>query len=550
MLAGATGATADRLISWISAPVMGFRTRDPLPWMPPAGRRLRARKPTPERLESRLLLSGPGTLAFTGTAETVVLSDVDPLSLPAGLFTSNASGGVEAFRGGIFSPPPAEPSVVAPGPDPPPSWSRLAVPGPRAEFLGMVDGPSDPVDWAASVDAPGPGTALVLPEESDLTVRGAIEAVKGGPTYSVPLDPGVQAVRIEMRPGSPTVAFADGIMVFDEAGRKLVQCLPDPGTHTIRIDLVTADLLRTGIHHRALYLQIFLPASLSSAGTGTAAGRPANFAPMAPGGPSAAGFLLSIQRKDIPSASSGDGPVAVSRSAPADTTPGAVFTVMTTLPTEPPASPPVARRAPTGPDATDPAAPTRVATGPLPTRAAAPLGGALAGNSDPAPAVPRGDTEAVDLALSDLALGAGARPLDPDQAVPVPATTRGALVAQLGPGGFPLLGTSLIAEGQMARLGIADRLPITSFARTSLPATGSGPMSREAPPEAKASSRPCGTVRRLSALTGAALALVFLSGVILPGFADSTRTHPKHRSWVRRFLPPLKARVTSRAPTT
>ena len=513
---------------------MGLRTRRPRNWDHPPGLSRRARRPSLERLEARLLLAAPRTLEFTGSSPTVLLSDVQPATLPHVVI--NSSNGTAST---ISFPTTYTPNRAGTASNVPPEFFVKAVGG---SSLGAWSATSDQLNQA--------GQAQPLPDKTDVTVAGEIGAKNGGPTYSVQIDAGMQALGINVQPSSPSMPLPEGIAVFDEAGHELMKGLPDPRTHTIHLDLLTVDMLVHGRRAHALYLQIFLPSSAATAGSGSI---PLDaFNPELPVDSTVMGFLLSVQRWSVTPVSISL-PLAIRISLPAPTpfpsvylggsaSPAAYGAASVAIPTV---------QIITG--SIDSTGPGRVATGPLPTRGSAPLGGVLSGEGDPAPVVPRDHTAAVDLALTDLSRGDAEAAPPPDQvprsATPLPSD--GAIAALRGPGGFPLFGTALIAEGQSTRLGVEDRLPMIAVARSApvLPDPGAATSPNETEPEPLPAPRASRTVRRLSALTGVSLALAFVSGSVLPAITDPAQADPPPRSWLRRFLPGRRSRFRIRAKT-
>jgi hypothetical protein len=169
--------------------------------------------------------------------------------------------------------------------------------------------------------------------------------------------------------------------------------------------------------------------------------------------------------------------------------------------------------------------PVPVATGPLPSRAAAPLGGILA-SGDPVPVVDPHDAAVVDLALTDLSQSGDAQaeilaiqeafaPEDES-----PTRSRGPLVSLRGPGGSPLFGTSLTGE---SRPTFPSGLPVLSALPSFGPAPGfTSDNFRGDPAPASEPRKPVVTCSR-PAVYGLTVAFALSIGLMLPSVTDPCR---------------------------
>ena len=396
--------------------------------------------------------------------------------------------------------------------------------------------PLDPaIDLSDPTDAPVDTlqTAKVLPTADSLEVTGNLDPVNLAAMYCVLIDETTSVVRFVVRSSHASNELADNVTLYDDNGHQLLQVVPMPGEPSIALT-VPSFLMepRDGRPH-AVYVKV--------AYTPPPSGFPL------PGGevlPSLAltGFVLEVTRQSIsPSSpkppSESLAPAASSWSAtPSGSAQPRIESaggepVMTEQIGQAPAD--IGGSAAVSSDSV--ATFARVATGPLPSRSAAPLGGILGGSIEPTPVVTTNDTLVVDLALQDLpgvdcvldaALAGEASP----RAASAP---RGALVRLRGPGGVPLFGSSLIAENEADDQDDADfpafaaalATRAANVTETSILPTTNDPRAERA-----------GTVRRVSAAAGLSVALVFATGLVLPDLTDPTRADPSRRSRLRCLL--------------
>ncbi len=520
-----------------------------------------AQRPALERLEARLLLAANDPYVVAGPSKSAEWSDIAPASLSAILGSSGSNLGpvssvpvavyVHQTRSSNAATPPATTlTVTTPGGGSATTTTgavvTIAQPPAPPEYVTSADG-------TTTVDGPNtprqpfdPETAEALPDGGQFSVVGTLNPAAPPPVFLLPLDPGAEAVIIDVHPVSPGQLMPDHMLVLDASGQKLIESLTDLTSNTIHLELVTGDFAYQGDRPRALFLEfVFSSSSSSSAGTNP----PPILGSTPTSGPNDSTFVLSVERQPIPLAPFGIGrpfsPLVASTFAGSITffSGGTGSSAASNAQVQVISSGAIESD---GTGSSEGMEPVRIATGPLPARSAAPLGGILTGgDDDPAPVVSRAELAAVDHALADLAdiererAGGSEAALTVDGAFP--ASPEEAVVALKGPGGFPLMAPSLITGGQVARRGVVNRLPTISFARSEpeLPADSTEvPALPPPPPDAPTTGSTPGprrspTVRCLSALTGMSLALAFVSSAVLP---DPKPPDSLRRSWLRRFL--------------
>lgn len=187
-----------------------------------------------------------------------------------------------------------------------------------------------------------------------------------------------------------------------------------------------------------------------------------------------------------------------------------------------------------------------LATGPLPTRSAAPLGGVLTPDDDPTPRV-----EPVDLASnSETFPNIPAEPIefaeiDPEFAVEF---DQEAVMEFRGPGGFPAVASTLIARNASPR---SDHLsPTNILLSRPLIAPSSPPVgpttslnSRDELMDdlAAETAEELTSLRKVGTLAGVSVAIVFVSAPLMHEVSNPTATRKRIPSWIRRFLPSSRA---------
>jgi hypothetical protein len=163
--------------------------------------------------------------------------------------------------------------------------------------------------------------------------------------------------------------------------------------------------------------------------------------------------------------------------------------------------------------------PPPVSTGPLPMRSAAALGGVLA-TGDPVPQVDRADAVVIDLALTGLV---PEEPVGPEEDDPAAS---GRLAEVRGPGGFPLLASSL-SPSLAAPPADSPWAAVPRSPEANIPP----PSVRPAP--AASSTRPAARSHP-SAGSGLTFALSLVFGLVLPDLADALRRDEPPRDRARR----------------
>ncbi len=177
-----------------------------------------------------------------------------------------------------------------------------------------------------------------------------------------------------------------------------------------------------------------------------------------------------------------------------------------------------------------------VATGPLPERAGAPLGGVLA-EGDPVPQIDRHDPALVDLALIGLPEpeplpGLRGANLDAMIAELEPASEQAdGLVAIRGPGGFPLLASSLRGErvtDSDALVAVLPQMAATTTVASPESAGAVTPVETVAEPRRK-------PIRMASMLSGMTVAMAMVFSLVLPDVSRlmTIVESPRFRLWFR-----------------
>jgi hypothetical protein len=370
---------------------------------------------------------------------------------------------------------------------------------------------------------------------------------QGDTLYRIPIDEDTISIGIVMKSSASSASLPpiETLSLLDPHGQMLMEAGPDPKTQLIRMDVELSNVYFHAPRPRDLYLQISeLTETAGSGSAGSTSSAPnatpaqaLGTAPSVPLAPS--GFVLTVQRQNEGFAFLGEAPLSaavyqgpLTASAWARAGP-----VAPSSPNPSPGSLAPASQGASGPDLPGPVPMAlAVATGPLPARAAAPLGGILSDGDDPTPVVDRG-AAGIDLALIELAAGGRDGAPAPDPGAREAPRAGGPIVALRGPGGFPLLGSSLIAGGRRSRPASPLGPPLVSFVGPNQ-ATSADPSPGPAaePPQAPIGLR---AVRRVSALAGVSVALAFISGVVLPDLTDPCRVDRPVRSRLRSFLSKL-----------
>lgn len=416
---------------------------------------------------------------------------------------------------------------------------------------------------AAAQAAFGPATKL--PNADGMRFNDAFDPSRLERFYRITVNPATGSIVCVLKPAGPGSPLLENLTLMDGEGHSLAGASPDGNSGTVRLEMAVGAfpggpprfsslILRVGLSPDAVaaYEHDF-PGSLGlvhdaagdfvGLGSTAAAGDFSLAPPDLPGDLAALGFELTVSRESGPDTSASDGHVAQSPSSPA----------VVILPTSSPALRPGVVHAgfepewfetawTPPPDADD--RPVTVddpqATGPLPGRAAAPLGGVLASGED-RPQSDQRDPSFVDLALIDIAAEprVGVEPVDAAPAgdafgayAPPPRrVTRGGPVVTLrGPGGVPLLGSSVMTAVGSGLSGGMPELPALASSRDP-----SDTFEVDAADVATPDPRPRG-VRRTSLAAGLSVALALTLGLTLPEVTDPLRTRAPARLFLRRWL--------------
>lgn len=437
--------------------------------------------------------------------------------------------------------------------------------GNQGGFAWWVDDPPD--ESLETLKA-----AKDLPSAGSFAVNGQLDPSKNQEYYRLPIDLAGGPVKIEVRSREPAFPLADGVTLFDETGHKLMQSMPGPGAISIAVNIPAGMLDTRGNRIRAIYLKIEAAKPWAPGDDGTSPSSPSPYpdsetSPEAgyggaitdPGSnQGASSYILVVKRQTNNSTYNRD---------PWQTSSGNVQ-----APPEPKSSDSTGEAGYGGGgglrgDDFEPLstvatglspAPARVASGPLPSFSAAPLGGILSASDDLTPPVSQGDTLVVDLALQDIPrVNVPGRPeaveggeaLAFDDPARQEAETEGALVALRGSGGFPLFGATLVAEAHGDEPSETEEgdLPAFAFAPVEAPTPIAEP---EGLPSSQELTTDDGveTVRRVSATAGVTVAIAFVTGVALPDLTDPTRTKPSVQTRLRRILSRRLARAAKKPP--
>jgi len=432
----------------------------------------------------------------------------------------------------------------------------------QSGFAWWVDDPPDESLEAllGAKDLPGAGS---------FAVNGQLDSTKNQEYYRLPIDLAGGPVKIEVRSREPASPLADGVTLFDETGHKLMQSMPGPGAFSIAVSIPAGMLDTRGNRIRAIYLKIEAAKPWTPGDDGTSPASPSPDSETQPG----AGYGGAITD---PGSNQGSSYILVvkrqTNNTPYNRDPWQNSSGNVQAPPEPKSSEATTEAGYGGGgglrgDDFEPLstvatglspAPARVASGPLPSFSAAPLGGILAASDDLTPPVSQGDTLVVDLALQDLPrVNTPGRPeaveggeaLAFDDPARHEAESEGALVVLRGSGGFPLFGATLVAGAHGDEPPGPDEggLPVFAFAPTEAPTPVAEPEGLSPLPE-PVKDDGVDAVRRVSATAGVTVAIAFVTGVALPDLTDPTRAKPSAQTRLRRILSRRLARAAKKSP--
>jgi hypothetical protein len=363
-------------------------------------------------------------------------------------------------------------------------------------------------------------SALIVPALSRASIYGAFSAVAPSRVFAIlPGDPRLREVGIEVAPTEATDPPIE-MALFDSLGNKIADSVPGPDPRAVSVNFALDPVSQAS----GVYVKIAAPSEVAASSTSPAPTILEGYVLQVTRGPDTGPSLPSPSQDLTPTVRLGDGssavaPVAsqstVERSGGADVVPAvendATQAALGALP------------AVAGASAGLQSLPSpAVATGPLPQRAGAPMGGVLA-EGDPVPQLDRHDPALVDLALIGL-----------PEAVPMPGVgdadleaivaeteagrrlTEGeGLVAIAGPGGFPLLAASLPGDRTGGAEGLIALLPqpVAGSPAAATPALADLPAATDAQPQRLPREPRIAPATVLSGLT-VAMAMVF--GLVLP----------------------------------
>jgi hypothetical protein len=471
-----------------------------------------------ETPEAANLLGSAALTAADIIASTVPASAGSPAgTLTAALLTS-APGPPSAAPAttGLFASPPGPPpaAVVIAGrplsvvglasvpvsvlPSPPSDTPVTAgATQPSSDVVLLPDKGTDQVTGTLTAVATQPlSDVVLLPAKSRDEVTGTLTASKPDKWYQVALDARTDSLEIDLRVAPKPGPMSLEVRVLDASGQELGHAEKVVGY--IKMVLSVAAAKARG--DSSLFVEVTARPTGSSAAPFTLP-FPVDFALQVTreSAPAPAPSPIGSGSGVTPSSPQGGGAdrTALSLRSGGTSSPGAALMLAVT-------------------DAV--LEPKPVVTGPLPTRAVAPLGGVLA-DGDPVPQAGRHGA-LVDLALIGVpARDPGAEPADGG----APATggdesRAGAVVAVRGPGGFPLLASALRGGAHPGRAA-ALAAPLW-LAGADVQAESLTPDLAEVP------RRPG---RRGSVAAGTCAALVLVFGLVLPDVAQALPFAPLPR---------------------
>jgi hypothetical protein len=360
-------------------------------------------------------------------------------------------------------------------------------------------------------------SAQVLPFETHTSVFGEVSPADPAKVFEILSDPRTHVLAIDLSPTSDTAAPLE-MAVYDLSGRKLAESGPTAGPDARPLSMnVTADQLgqSSGLYVKIAAAPSSPDSAPSSPGTGAEGfvlqvtrdpetGGPAssttqNLTPLVHLGDGSTLAVTAMSRVDFETGWESSATASADSGLTESVVLGGALVVSSASPGQPTPSS------------------TAVATGPLPERAGAPLGGVLA-EGDPVPQIDRHDPALVDLALIGLPEpeplpGLSDVNLDAMVAGLEPGSEQGEeLVAIRGPGGFPVLASSLHGE----RMADADALvAVLPQSVTSSGVASPGSAAAVTPAETVA-DRQRKPIRVASMLPGMMVAMAMVFGLVLP----------------------------------
>jgi hypothetical protein len=448
-----------------------------------------------------------------------------------------ATPGVDPILGDTLTPEEMAASVPVPDQD------QVEISGPDLTVfdaahsrLFSVQGPAQDVNsilnvLAGTSSASTTGTTFALQASPAVgpgvfvgTVASSVPGVTVGPVvclnwqmYKIQPGPNTNTINVVLRPKTAADPLDEGVSVIDDTGHRLDEVFPSSKDGTISVDISMP--MRGLMGRNPVFLQVFTLGKAGSTSTAsptmtpyvltftqstaTASPRFMALSAFAPKLSLSSGVLPNVSGK---SGSSSSDSLAISGQ---DANPGFVATAELT---------------------SAGLIPIPAATGPLPTRSAAPLGGVLDG--DPIPQIDRLDAAKVDLDLigsGDSGTGGGPRA---DEVVDEPEVgPDGPLVAVRGPGGFPLLASGLGDIRPFDPAASIAFMPWTSAPRSvhDVPETTPSGFDRQET-ETPVAAR---SVRRSPAMYGLSLAMALGFGLVLPDLVSTFQQRDPRRCRLR-----------------
>ncbi len=382
--------------------------------------------------------------------------------------------------------------------------------------------------------------AITLSSANPVVVKGTVALGRGQSIYKIPLVANMTALKIELHSPDGVSPLNESISVLDERGRDLLAAQPSAGSSSLAINLPIQGHGLTAAGH-SIYLKIVVngQTGLTLSHGGVVGGSPFGAVSSLPAPSMDSSFVLGL----TPRSNGPARPVVNS---------GAFTPTGTNDPSEPVRSP-----EPTGPTPVAASSnlrksmenltrnttysPGLVATGPLPNRGVF------------LPIVDQGEDSrksvdltnsapVVDLALMDLPRSkfseTGESTWDDDSLTEVKGSPSSPVVTLRGPGGFPLIGTSVDLTVPAIRSSVSFA-QVSAVQLVPLPST---PRPSKALEPAKRSGRSTSwlapaSISRGSLLSGTiSLAFAVVSGLAFPSLVDPARDQVTARSVLRRYL--------------
>jgi hypothetical protein len=351
--------------------------------------------------------------------------------------------------------------------------------------------------------------------------------------YRVPVGATAEAITIDLDAPYAPPHVATELSVYDGTGRRLTVQRQFPGTGPFSLSLRSTGAPPGPDGLREFFLRVHYEREAADESPAAATGSYVVGGVVQPSDLQPVSFTLEIRREDLGLSLLTRGPGDAGDAFQGTSDVGSAWIPVGTTGTVESVDgegipPPSSASDLPGPPA---AMPVPVATGPLPSRAAGPLGGIFGPGGDPTTVVDRGRAAAIDLALLDLIPPGDAEAAGEGEAV----------VALRGPGGFPLVGSAMVATRRAAGTDEGELPPLAlDLDEDGPPASGREPAET---PRSRL-TRIEGLARRAPAWSGVSVALVLVSGAVLPSLTESRPTPRGPRSILRRLLPEGASRST------